>query len=613
MAIRYWSGVACGLALMATGMARAQSFDNENGRFVRLLEPGRVEAVTEYYTPDRAGLVRNSFAVGETGLCSATFIAPSVMMTAAHCRDAALRAGVRVESYANRSMAAADARPVRVPCQRLLATGEYASGSDIALFDCAGDGGPPPGAYFGYVAPAARAVSPDLPVYSLWRNPVTDDPALSDAGMSTLVSPGAVRAFGVLNGGAGPAFLNCGGEPGVAQSNPVDSQIIVTDQMATTGASGSLSFDPTDDRAVMGPASTGNRQLRTAISMEAAFGLGLPPGDRMLFEVLPPQDREAPQRVPTMLRAQDPGSGAEVSALVDCIDIAALHRLAEADADGDRVHDVVVTEASWDWVQPVQRYDFTDPVTRAIWGAAGLVRNFEPGSVRIGDDTFPPARVGQGVIALQAGTGLHLPRRFSTLSRGRYLVMIEGEGDAVLTLTCAGHDTPVPLSPFGTGADSPLVDLACDRPEITLQADQPQTVLQALAFVPVGQRMPFGFAAERDLWASSLHPFALFTGDGTPGLPDSLPPTHFALNVTPDAPVWLRGLHLPGAGLRVALRARLWGGTEGELQVGDSPVPLTPEWQEVDLGVTGPALILHLTAAPGAVALIDWISLSAVP
>lgn len=613
MAIRCWPGVVLGLVLMAGGMARAQSFDNENGRFVRVLEPGRVEAVTDYYTPDRAGLVRNSFAVGETGLCTATFISPSVMMTAAHCRDAALRAGVRVESYANRSMAVADARPVRVPCQRLLATGEYASGADIALFDCAGEGTPPPGAYFGFIAPSARAVALDQPVYSLWRNPVTDDPALSDAGMSTLVSPGAVRAFGVLNGGAGPAFLNCGGAPGAEQTNPVDSQIVVTDQMATTGASGSLSFDPVDDRAVMGPASTGNRRLRTAISMEASFGLGLPPGDRMLFEVLPPQGRTAPARVPTLLRAQDPGSGAEVSALVDCIDITTLHRLAEADADGDRVHDVALSEASWDWVQPVQWFDFTDPVTRAIWGAADLLREVDGSAVQVGGLAFAQPRVGQGVAVPQTGQALHLPERFSTLARGRYWVVAEGIGDALVTLSCAGQEARVPVSPYAAGAASPVVELMCDRPTITVQADQPLVTLQGLGFVPVEQVMPFGFAAERGLWASTQHPFALFTGDGTAGPQDSLPPTHFALNVTPDAPVWLRGVHLPDKGLQVALRARLWGGSDGMLQVGTAQVPLTADWQEVDLQVAGPALTLRLAAAPGAIAVIDWISLAPVP
>ena len=607
---RYALG-AFGVSLVAGGAA-AQSFDNANGRFVRLLERDRVEAVTDFYAPDTAGVARNSFAVGETGLCTASFIAPMVIMTAAHCRDAALKAGVRTEAYASRSMAAPDARALRVPCQRLLATAEHAVGADLALFECAGSEAavPPPGAYLGYVAPSALGIVADQAVYSLWRNPVTDDPVLGDAGMSTLVSPGFVRAFGVLNGGAGPAFPACDGAPGQGAGNPVDSQIVVTDQMAATGASGSLSFDPRDDRVVIGPASTGNALARTGLAMDAAYGLGLPQGDRMLFEVLPPDGRSAPPRVPTRFRLQHPRTGAEVNALATCTDVTALHRLSVADSDGDRVHDVVLSETAWDWVQPQVRFDFSDPLVRARWGAAANLVRTADDTVRLGDLRLPASRSAQAV-RLEPGQSVTLLPRFNTLGSGAHRVTVDAAGVAVLGIACGDGDPPLALmgGRDGRNLTSGDVEVPCDHPRLTLTARDTPVTLYALSFLKAGVEIDFAFAESRDMWASTLHPFALFTGDGTPGEENALPPTHFALNVTPEAPVALTGALLPETGGRVRLRVRAESGGPAVLRVGDQKVPLSEDWEDTEITVSGPGLTLALDAPSGAVAFVDSFSL----
>lgn len=600
----FGSGLMVWLGLVAA--ASAQTFENENGRFLRALEPGRVEAVTDYYMPERAGLVRNALTVGETGLCTATFIAPMVVMTAAHCGDAALRAGVRVETYANRSMAVDDAHAIRVPCQRLLATAEFSVGADLALFECgaATPGAPPPGAFLGYVAPSARGVAPDQPVYSLWRNPVTDDPMLADAGMSTLVSPGVVQGYGVMNGAAGPSFPNCFGAPAERRANPIDSQIVVTNQIATTGASGSLSFDPVDDRAVIGPASTGNRQLRTAISMDASFGLGLPLGDRMLFELVPPADRADPPVVPTRLRVQQPDTGADIAALVDCIDLAALHRLTSADREGDRVHDAVLSEADWDWAQPLTRFDFADPLVRARWHAAGQMTTQGLVSLVRGNMAVPVLGAGQAV-ALGPAQTLTLPAQVSTLAAGRYIATLDATGPLNLALSCDGVQTEVV---FEGGADARTLravqlDVPCRKPTVSLTARDAPVTLYALSFVPPETVLDFALGDSRDIWGSAAHGYALFTGDGTLGDPQRPP---MALNVTPEVPVALTGVQRPAdVAAYVHIRARVWGADQAVLIAGAQAIPLGGDWQDVAVPLPDAGLVLRLDATAGTVALID--------
>ncbi|MEM8980158.1 MAG: hypothetical protein AAGD04_11785 [Pseudomonadota bacterium] len=629
--------------------------------------PNRVEAITDYYTAENGSLVRNAHTVGQSP-CSSTWIAPYVMITAAHCGDNAFR-GFWMEAYRDRIMLNYPATISRTPCQRFLASGFHSSSADFALWDCRPDAlrdAPtdrltsareyPGGVQYGYAIPDRAPVREGQKVYSVWRNPVTNDPVLSNQGRSTLYSEGEVTKLGVLNRWAGPNYVNCSKEPNAnGVENSLDGQAVETNLFSAPGASGSLQFSQSSHRVVIGPLATGNSSLRTAMTMRGTFGQGLPEGDRMIVETYLERGRAVPDRVPTLLRYQEKGTGKDIDVLTNCKDITQMSNLALTDRNNDMVYDVVAETMAWNWRQPHHFFSFTDPLTAARWE---LLRNGEPvtGIVpinraiktpvngRSNDQQMrytPPEVTGERHMVFTKVDHLQIKPEMNNVERGDYRVTVEaavstsdpsGGGAFNLRAVCPGtSDSLVSFSipknprPFNfrllMGQD---IKIACDKPRLAFEGvdGTPALLIRSISIIKTARSLNFAAIDERDMWTGSKAQHALFTADGDFREFERPGRSYFGLNVPAGSSASLKGYALePGKTYEVSFRARsILGETArlayGPVNRGMGIATVTPDWRNFNVTLrvpettaANPALTFHRSGGSDGVTIIDHLTI----
>lgn len=594
--------------------------------------PDRAEPITDYFKAEHGSIVRNSHAVVDYPGCTATWISPYVAITAAHCNDYGY-AGLLAEAYANRSLLNFAAGRETVPCQRLLASGFYASNADFALWDCRPEklveADPdslletdtyPLGVQYGYAVLDTGGVQEGTQLYSAWRNPVTGDPTLALMGNSTIYSEGEVTFSKVENRWAGPNFIGC--EPDVPSSNQVDGHVVQMNMFSAPGASGSLHFGASSHRVRVGPLATGTGG-RTAMSMNATLGRGLPKGDRMIVETYLPRGRDKPERVQTRFRYLEEGTLVDQDPVANCYDITQMTNLAVSDRNNDAVYDVVAETMAWNWAQPHHFFNFTDPLTRARWrhDNARQASHYTPilnaavttplNPLAEGALSYTAPENQEGALILLEEERLVLAPEMNNIGSGQHrvsfeLVVTEVQGSIVVFTSGCGvmhrgeivlpDPRDLPAARMLLGVSLPV---ACSKPEIAVEITNGARAVLIRAISVVKEENVFNFAAidERDMWTSSKDQFALFTADGDAARDIGTGQEFFGLNVDAGSSVSLRGYALePGRDYEVSFRARSMfdGGRPsrfayGPVNTGWGVVAVDGNWSDHTIRITAPS------------------------
>jgi hypothetical protein len=625
-----------GLSLLGAEGAGAQTLrdiDFAGVRAIQNLIPNRVEGIVDFYDAEHGSVIRNSHAVGHFTNCTATWVAPYVVMSASHCGGTGFN-GINMEAYRDRSMVNFPPTFATVRCQRFLATGFYSSNADFALWDCRprelSDADPdvltesanyPGGVQYGRAVVAQWPVREGSEVYSAWRNPVTNHPVLRNQGQSTLYSAGKVTAVGVMNRWAGPNFIGCAGDD--ATQNLVDAHTVQMDLFTAPGGSGSAQFSSETHRLVVGPTATGSATSRTALSIDASLGHGLPEGDRMIVETYIPQGRPRPDRIPTRFRYVDPQTVTDRDVLANCYDITQMSKLAITDRNKDRVYDVIAETMAWNWVQPHHFFNFTDPLTRARWRLnEDTPVSYAPILSSDVATTLNPLARGpmrrvavenaEGALILQEGKRITLPPEMNNLSRGAHRITVEfaatqDKGELEIRSRCSSvtylDEITIPArgqAPLERMLLGTTVELRCDKPEISLELTEGggAILVRALSFVREGDAFNFASIDERDMWTGSKDQHALFTADGEHDWFDGPGQPFFGLNVPAGSAVSLRGYALePGRTYDLNFRAKsiLDGGNPSRLTYGPvdtgsgGVVTVDGGWSNYEVRVTATA------------------------
>lgn len=601
---------------------------------IQNLVPGQVEAIVDYYDAEYGSIVRNAHAVGQFSNCTATWVAPYVAISAAHCGGSGF-GGLSIEAYRDRTMTNYRQATTIVPCQQFLATGYFSSNADFALWECKPEGlsvsDPdkltrsdtyPGGVQYGYAVLGSSLVREGTKLYSPWRNPVTNDPVLSTQGRSTLYSAGVVTGTGVKNRWAGPNFIGC--EPDEPSQNSIDADIVEMDLYTASGASGSLHFSADTHRAVVGPAATGGSTARTAMSIAATLGQRLPEGDRMIVETYVPRNRPEPDRVPTRFRYLEQDTLIDRDHLANCFDITQMANLALTDRNRDGVYDVITETMAWDWFQPHHFFNFTDPLTRARWRVAGAETE-EPTYTSVLNNAvstplnplsnapikYTAAENREGALILTEGDRFYLPSRVSNLIEGTHRFTVEflptqDSGQFEISSRCGTVSTAakvlkIPSRRNATSARMLIgtdIELGCDKPELTIKISGGANTVLIRAISVVNKRRDFNFAAidERDMWTGSKDQHALFTADGDDYRSDGPGQPFFGLNIPAGSAASMRGYALePGRTYEVRFRAKsmLDRGRPsrlayGPVSRGSGVVTVSDSWGDYAVRITAP-------------------------
>lgn len=205
--------------------------------------PGSAEIIAPLYLNDPDVTFHSytsTWFVGSLG-CSGNMIGPNILMTAAHCGPGAPNVNFKV--YKERDRTQPETEQVR--CWEMIQT--LPSNSDVSLLYCPNINGLPPGLKYGYMDFDASPPQEGQPLYSIWRNPVTNL-SISDA---VLYSAGKITVTGDMSFGGRGVYM---------------------DIWSALGASGSASIRPDNQRIHIGPQSGGSSDpagapLKGAMSM----------------------------------------------------------------------------------------------------------------------------------------------------------------------------------------------------------------------------------------------------------------------------------------------------------------------------------------------------------